>query len=394
MKLSLLLKNRLSVSIVSADFWGSIRILNDNGIPVEQIQVENDLSGRIRIFSKDYAKALRLLEKRGDRLTPISEYGPSVFLHQISKRPVLLAGLAILSVFFLFLPSRVLYVNVEGNVTTPKMQILSAAESAGIHIGASRRAIRSEKAKNILLSSVPELQWAGVNTFGCKAVITVRERTTNTDHTVPQKIVSSIIASRDGIIQSAAAQNGTLHCQVGQAVKAGQLLISGYTDCGLCLKVGRAEGEVYAKTTRELNLAATASAQQRQITGSKARYSLVLGKKRINLWKGSGISNTGCGRIYKEYQLTLPGGYRMPVSIVCETDLLSDTVPVILSPELLKPDMVSYAADYLSNQMIAGTIQDARYSLSDSGEFFLLKSSYHCLEMIGREHIEIGAPNE
>lgn len=31
--------------------------------------------------------------------------------------------------------------------------------------------------KNALLSAIPELQWAGVNTYGCRAVISVRERT-------------------------------------------------------------------------------------------------------------------------------------------------------------------------------------------------------------------------
>ena len=37
--------------------------------------------------------------------------------------------------------------------------------------------IRSEKVKNSLLQRIPQLQWAGINTDGCVAVISVREKT-------------------------------------------------------------------------------------------------------------------------------------------------------------------------------------------------------------------------
>lgn len=388
------LKNRLLVSIISADFWESIRILNSKQISIEDIQVENELAGKILISPKDYPCALELLEKRGDHLSQTREYGPSVYLRKIKQRPILLTGISILSVIFLLLPSRVLYVDVEGNQIIPKKQILSAAQSAGVHIWASRRAIRSETAKNILLSSIPELLWAGVNTYGCRALITVQEQSEKANDFSSNKAVSSIVASRDGIIQSATAQNGTLLCQPGQAVKAGQLLISGYTDCGFCLKAGRAEGEIYAQTHHTLTIAASNSVLRRHNIQTKTRYSFILGKKRINLWKGSGISNTGCGRIYKEYTFTLPGGYRLPVSIACETDILCNTLPELLPSETLEAAMESYLNDYLSEKMIAGTIENARYSLTNSQGYLLLQSRYQCREMIGREHFENGAPNE
>ena len=89
-------------------------------------------------------------------------------------RPVLLAGLGILFLLAMYLPSRVLFIRVEGNMQIPDRQILAAAEECGIRFGASRREVRSEKVKNALLSSVPQLQWAGVNTAGCVATISVR----------------------------------------------------------------------------------------------------------------------------------------------------------------------------------------------------------------------------
>ena len=57
--------------------------------------------------------------------------------------------------------------------------------------------------------------------------------------------------SRDGFIVSATVTRGNFLCRVGQSVKAGQVLISGYTDCGICIQATRAEGEIYAQTSRD-----------------------------------------------------------------------------------------------------------------------------------------------
>ena len=42
-------------------------------------------------------------------------------------------------------------------------------------------------------------------------------------------------------------------CAPGQAVSKGQVLISGYTDCGLCVLSQRAQGEVMAYTGRSFS---------------------------------------------------------------------------------------------------------------------------------------------
>ena len=55
-------------------------------------------------------------------------------------------------------------------------KILERAEYCGVHFGAKAGSVRSEQVKNRLLFEIPELRWAGVNTTGCTAVITVAER--------------------------------------------------------------------------------------------------------------------------------------------------------------------------------------------------------------------------
>ena len=80
-------------------------------------------------------------------------------------------GLCLLLLLVCILPTRVLFMRVEGNESIPENLILEAAEDCGIRFGASRSAVRSEKVKNGILSRISELQWVGVNTKGCIAVI-------------------------------------------------------------------------------------------------------------------------------------------------------------------------------------------------------------------------------
>ena len=79
-----------------------------------------------------------------------------------------------------------------------------------------------------------------MNTRGCVAVISVRERPEEAQVDRPGT-VSAVTAAQDGIIERVTVTNGTALCRPGQAVRAGETLISGYTDCGRTIRAGRAE---------------------------------------------------------------------------------------------------------------------------------------------------------
>ena len=159
-----------------------------------------------------------LLEKRGDRVCVQMRSWRFYLEQSVLKRPLLYAGLALLFACSLMLPTRILGVWVEGNSTVPTRRILEAAQQSGIRLFAPCAEVRSEKMKNALLSAIPELQWAGVNTYGCRAVISVRERTLPERKPEPEKTVGSIVAARDGIVESVTALQGTVLCRPGQAV--------------------------------------------------------------------------------------------------------------------------------------------------------------------------------
>lgn len=388
-------RDRVRLQVTSAGIWGSIRLLNERSIPVFDIRQEDELTVSFVINRKDFSRLRTLLEKRGDRVALVQKTMLHGIQQSILKRPVLYAGLLFFFWVSLLLPTRILTIQVEGNSVISTGRILEAAEAAGMTFFSPCVQVRSERMKNALLSAIPELQWAGVNTYGSRAVISVRERAFSGETVKNEKSVSSIVAQRDGIIQSVTALRGTILCREGQAVKAGQVLISGYTDCGICIRAERASGEVYAQTLRTLRTVAPAVSQAREgQQRHQLRFSIILGKKRINLWKDSGIWDSTCGRISKEYRLTLPGGFSLPVSLACETLYWYSSVEESVEEEEARNSLSAFSKNYISNQMIAGVITHTDEVMETTSGTHQMTGQYLCSEMIGRERLENGAQHE
>jgi len=380
--------------LTSADPGEALRIINEKGIRLYRVEWKEELTVTFQCSRRDKKAISEICCKRGDSLQ-ISEV-QGLYYVMISKfhRPVLVAGLFLLFCLTMILPTRAFFFQVEGNETIPARQILEAAESCGIRFGVSRRIVRSERMKNALLSAMPELQWAGINTMGCTAVISVREREAVEEKTVSSG-VSSIVAVRDGYVTSCTVTRGNAVCAPGQVVQEGELLISGYTDCGICIQVTGADGEIYAETNRTLRSVTPDECIVRVgETVIKHRYSLILGKKRINLWKDSGISTATCGRMYKECYISLPGGFRLPVGIVEETVTDYITVVTALDLEEMEVHLRDFTRKTILQQTVAGSILREQQIMTQGEGIFVLEGNFLCSEMIGRTITEeIGETN-
>jgi len=378
----------VTVRITSGDIPTLLAHINKNGIELTHVGSISGLTIDVTILRKDIKSLQTLAKKHGASIQLRTKKGIYWIVKQLLSRPVL--TVSILFVFFLtlVLPNRVFFIRVEGNTEVPVNKILEEAESCGIRFGALRREVRSERMKNRLLAAMPQLQWAGINTAGCTATITVVERTV-TDYAHFSRGVSSIVAARDGIVDSCTVTKGTMLCIPGQAVRKGQTLVSGYTDCGIAICATQAQAEVYAFTDRRLCILTPLNyALKGKSTVTKRNYSIVIGKKRINLFKDSGISPIGCDKMYIEYYMTLPGGFLLPLSLVVEQWTIYDSVPVSVSSDLAREQVEVFAKDYLLSQMVSGQVLKSIKNEQIDGDIFLMQGRYLCREMIGRVRSE------
>ena len=368
------------VRLTGADPVGSLRQLSQ-AVRLDQIRWKDELCVAFTVSRRDFPAVQRMAKHRGDRLNILREGGFPQLWKSAVAAPILTGFLAALTAFTCWLPTRVFFISVEGNGAVPAALILEKAEQCGLYFGVSRRQIRSEQVKNGLLSLVPELSWAGVNTRGCTAVLTVRPR--QRQERKPIRLRGNIVAARDGIVSSVTATAGTALCSPGDAVRKGEILISGLTDLGNATLETAAEGEVFADTEHRV----TAVLPRKTLRNGQTqkivrRYSVILQKNRINFYSDSGILYPGCGKMVEAIPWVLPGGWELPLSLVVETYLITEPYPCDRPrPENALREAVRRQA---VSDTVAGEIRQEEGDLRQEGGLCILEARLRCREMIGR----------
>ncbi len=191
----------VQVRVLSPDGPECLQAIDQEHIPVFSIRTVDDVTLELTVFRKELGKLRDICNRKGYSLEIICRKGMFWTMSGMLLRPVLVLGILFLIILSCCIPSRILFVSTEGNVSVPSRYILEQAEECGLKFWSRRRDIRSEQVKNELLEAVPKLQWVGVNTYGCRAVITVRERSA-ADADETDSPVRHIIAARDGVIRS------------------------------------------------------------------------------------------------------------------------------------------------------------------------------------------------
>lgn len=384
-----LLPGILTLEIICADCAKLLNSISENGIRLSDVSYCSDLTLNLKISRNNYNKLTQIVERHGADIKIVKKKGLFWTAKSVMKRPVLVIFGVLLLLAFVVVPSRVFFISVEGNTSVPTNRILETAAECGIRFGAVRRQLRSEKMKNALLEKMPQLQWAGINTNGCTAVISVREKTADNGEGAKNSGVCSIIAARDGVIQSCTVYQGNALCAVGQAVKAGQTLVSGYVDCGIVTKAVQAQAEIQALTFRDLEVISPVVTLVRGgIVQEQTNYSLKIGKKLINFFQDSGNLDATCVKIYTESYLYLPGGFRLPIAMIKETVTTYKETNDTLTEAESTDWLADTAQSYLRKSMVAGEIISAETEVNAIDSAHYLYGKYACTEMIGQVKYE------
>ena len=374
-------ERRIRVELTSAAMDLLIDRITKSKIPLLDVEYVDHLRITCTVSALSFPRLCDLVEQQGSRIRALQKIGMVHILCNLWHRPVLLLGLIGLLILSCWLPTRVLFVQVKGNETIPTGLILEQAQQCGIQFGASRRDVRSEKMKNKLMESVPELKWAGINTYGCTAVISVREKT-KVDTTAESGQLKSVVSLCDAIIRDITVHKGNALCKVGQAVRTGQLLVSPYNDCGIFTQVTGAKAEIWGDTQRPITVIVPSECTYRtEILTSNKKYSLILGKKRINFYKGSGICGTTCAKIYEEKYIKLPGGFVLPIGIICEQTVTYDQMPTATEP--VEGQLLQCGQHYLKTILPTCNILQTDYVCFQAEGFARIECIFHCYELIG-----------
>lgn len=376
----------VEVEITSADPEKTIGLICEQHLILQSVTRLSGLSFRAEMSKKDYKKLSNIRWKQGERVK-ISQIHDGCFgFISILRRPFIWCSVLAMAFAAVYLQNHILFYEIQGNQQLSEAYLVETVKECGLYFGKKSKNVHNETIKNAMIHRVPKLKWVGITLKGSVALIHVVEGPDRTSYPKTPSGPGSVIAARDGVVDEVTILNGRSLCKVGQAVKKGQTLISGYTDLGHSILSVRGEGEIFGKTNYQITCSVPFHTAKR-IVKEKTRkmYRFRIGKKLINLWNDSGIYSSKCVKIEKAIPIQLPGGYKLPAElIVTQLDSYQENISHKTSHQIDERLMLGQIESYLLSHMIAGQILDQNVKQSRFRDYVILKGSVMAREQLGK----------
>ena len=206
--------------------------------------------------------SIRLLcaAKSAKRIAGMAEFrvlrsgGFPLLLHRLLHRPgLVLGGLCMLT---LLLVSRLFVwdVRVAGNESMSASEVIAELRESGFGIGTYLPGVSAGDVENRVLLASDRLAWISVYLDGTVAKVQVLERTP-LPAAEERKRPADLVARMDGQIEFVELYRGNPVVHAGQAVRRGELLVSGiFEHENIGCRFTRAAGHVLARTEHSLTV--------------------------------------------------------------------------------------------------------------------------------------------
>lgn len=387
MRISDRLRGTVRLELFGAFPVGVLNTAAAEGVELWDAVSVNANTLRLRSFENQLPALERLSQRSGCELKILERVGGRMEQRRILRRPGLVIGLLCAALLLTASTLFVWDVDVRGNEKLSRGQILRALEDSGFGVGSFWPGVNTDVLRSEVMLRLPEIGWMAVNVSGSRAVAVVSERKEKPEMYEERK-PADLVASRGGLIRHMNVLAGAPAVSEGQLVTEGEVLVSGDLESltGERRKV-HARGSVMAETWYELNAVRPAEEALKEASGlPHSRFALVFGKRRVNLYIGSGKTIDGCDKIISEYTLGLEGLFSTPVRLVRERFVPYRTEPGSdYAPEEAARRLYALLGDRIEGQILSYAFTDG-----GSGELHVLTLRAHCTENIARTREESG----
>ena len=364
-----------------------INLCAAHGVPFWGLQWESETVFTVRTTRHSLPLLRQITEEAECTITTQEERGAPILLHRGKRRYALMAGALLLLLLSLCGNIFIWDFRVSGNETVPEEAILRALENCGITVGSVGLELDQKAIRNQVLLELPDLSWLVVNVKGCTAHVQVLERQ-RPPRTVQEDEITNVVALRSGLVTEIRPLDGKAQVTRGSTVTEGQLLISGVVDTerqGVRMVHGM--GQVWARTWYDLSvLVPLQTAKLVQQEGETTRIWLDIGKKQINLLAKGSMLPADCGKILHYGAVCLPGGFRLPMTVVTEKTVRYQAQETERTEAEARAEGEAALLALLETQMTEdGTVVDTRFASARKGDWLLVTLKAECLEQIGRQ---------
>lgn len=217
---------------------------------------------------------------------------PSLLLRLLRRPGLVMGGLCAV---ILLLVSRLFVwdVRVTGNSTMSAAEVVEELKNNGFGVGSYLPDFSAGEVENRVLLTSDRLAWVSVRMQGTVAEVQVMERDAKPEDVTPKR-PADLVARMDGQIELVELLRGNAVVRAGQAVRRGELLVSGiFEHENIGCRFTRAAGRVLARTEHTLTVEIPLSETE------KVCYATEKGDVWLNFFAFTGkiSENTGNGSV-------------------------------------------------------------------------------------------------
>ena len=342
--------------------------------------------------ARDYRRLLPFARRCRVKLRCVKKGGLPFGIWKLWQRKGLLIGAACGTALYLFLSSFVWGVTVSGTELLSDRQVLTAAEANGVYAGAWKRGFTPKLAAHSMISDLPQLKWASVNTDGCFVEVAVGEKEEKPEITDDLKW-SNIVAVREGTILSIEAERGRPEIALGDTVEKGDLLISGLYQEKLdpwspppehpLETLGAARGSVVAETYREFTVQVSAEKKE-LLPNGKRQVNSVLHCFGLTIPLGWNNAPEEECRVYRQDSVLTALDTPLPLWVERTVYEILEETSRPLNREEMKEEALRKLRDAQKTALPAGSKilkEELSYSFPDG--MCILSAKCRCQEEIG-----------
>lgn len=373
------LKGYVIIEAYGASVWTLVSACAEEGIKLYNIS--GGERAQFSIFQDDFYDLYIKAQKLGISLKIKKETGAQKLLYKYKKRIGFVAGIFVSIVFFAVSSCFLWDIKIESNGEIDHEQVRALLKELGIKPGVLLSDIPDGiTIKNHLVNSLDNVPWAWMYIDGVRATVNIHEGI------IPPVVMDDdapcdIVASKDGFVTDISAKKGMKAILPGNAVNAGEVLISGLVEVGKddnkkYYEV-HADGDVTAYTRYEESGVYSLFEDRPEFTGrKKSIYNLTLGAKKIQLFSEPEYEYS-----IKTRKSILSFGFMSLEQIkFLEAEKVSVQLPAEWVIEFAKRDLSARIGERLGK---SARLQSEDYIVEESARNITVKAQMEFIENIG-----------
>ena len=182
---------------------------------------------RFKMNIKDFKKLRKISKKTKCKVLIKEKKGIYFTLFKYRKRKLVFVLLFLVIIFSISFSTFVWNIEVIGNETISKEEIIDNLKESGLFIGKSKIGLDKKDIVNNFRTKMNDVSWTGLEIDGTKAIIKVVEKTRIDENNVQKINPGDVVATKSGVITKIVAEKGTSKCKVMDYVEKGNVLIEG-----------------------------------------------------------------------------------------------------------------------------------------------------------------------